>query len=579
MSAPAFLSEQAQYFLADQTSAFQSALAEWSANGGERIHRLWARDASLWTTADEARWLGWLDIVERLQAAPEAMLRLAAELREASVRHVVVLGMGGSSLCPDVLRATFGQQPAWPALSIIDSMVPGQVAAALAPLELDQTVFIVASKSGSTIEPNVLKQYCWAQVEQRVGPERVGQHFVAITDPNTKMEEVAKRDGFRRIIFGDPTIGGRYSALSPFGMTAAAAMGLDLRSLLARAAAMVQACREPNAGQNPGVALGLAMGVLWRAGRDKLTVMASPGVGLLGAWLEQLIAESTGKQDRGIVPVDDEPATLLANYGADRAFCYVRLTDGPDPAQDTRAAELRQAGHPVIVVPVAQRANLGAEFFRWEIATAVAGAVLGINPFDQPDVEAAKIAARSVTAQYEATGSLPSETPRASQDGLTLYVPESYAPRLAPGAAPATLLGWLAAHLATLGPGDYFAINAFLEMNAGHQERLQRIRARVLSHKKVATTLGYGPRFLHSTGQLHKGGPNRGVFLQLAGGDPQDLAIPGQKFSFGVLKTAQAQGDYAVLAERGRRIVRIDLGPDTLAGLDRLDRLIEAALS
>lgn len=579
MAALNLASPAPQYALAGVTPGFTATLAEWSANDGERIARLWAHDATLWTGGDEARWLGWLDIVPRLQGGLEPLVDLANELRRDGIRHAVVVGMGGSSLGPDVLRATFGPQAEYPELAVIDSMVPAQIAALTEQLDLSRTVFLIASKSGSTIEPNVLKQFFWDRVGVLVGADRVGRHFVAITDPGTKMEELARRDQFRRTVFGDPTIGGRYSALSPFGMTPAAVMGLDVGDLLARARRMVDQCQRREAASNPGVSLGLALGTLWQAGRDKLTLIASPRIGLLGAWLEQLIAESTGKEGRGIVPIDDEPPQPVEHYANDRLFCYLRLASDPSAEQDARVAALSAAGQPVLVIPIAEPAELGAEFFRWELATAVAGAVLGINPFDQPDVEAAKIAARQVTAAYEASGTLPAEEPTAVEGSCRLYIAPGYSDRLASAGGGPTLVSWLRAHLATLGPGDYFALNAFLPMHPSMEAALRQLRLLVLERRHVATTLGFGPRFLHSTGQLHKGGPESGVFVELTSDDAVDLAIPGQRYSFGVLKLAQAQGDYAVLAERGRRIVRIHLGADVPAELSRLQQWFAEALA
>jgi hypothetical protein len=466
-------------------------------------------------------------------------------------------------------------------LLILDSTVPAQVAALDKKLDPATTLFIVASKSGSTIEPNSFKQFFFDRCVKTLGAEQAGGRFIAVTDPGTHMQRVAEGDGFRAVYFGKPDIGGRFSALSNFGMVPAASSGIDAPAFLRTAHEMVKACGpEVAPSQNPGVMLGLAIGVIAKAGRDKLTLITSPGIAGLGAWLEQLIAESTGKQGIGIVPVDGEKPADPATYGNDRLFIYSRLAAAPDASQDAAVAALAKAGHPVITLELPTTLHLGQEFFRWEIATAAAGAVLGINPFDQPDVESAKIAARSLMSAYESTGKLPEETPFCVDCGLKLFADAKNAAALtnaAGGASDAAAI--LKAHLSRVGAGDYFAVNAYVEMIDAHDVEIQRLRHAVRDAKQVATTVGYGPRFLHSTGQLHKGGPNSGVFLQITADDAAPLSIPGQKYDFGVLKSAQAQGDFAVLAERGRRIVRVHLGSDVAAGLKTLRELIVAAVS
>jgi len=475
-----------------------------------------------------------------------------------------------------VLRRTFGRQLGAPELLVMDSVVPAQIRAILKQIDLRSTVFLVASKSGSTIEPNTLKQLFWDEVSKAVGPEKVSDHFVAITDPGTKMEQIARSERFRAILYGRPDIGGRYSALSKFGMVPAAAMGLNVRRFLTGAHLMTQACRQHEA--NPGVELGCALGVLAKQGRDKVTIIASPGIGLLGAWVEQLVAESTGKQGVGIVPVDDEIPGPPSLYGADRLFVYARLATAPSATQDAAVAALEAAGYPVVVVDVHSEYDLGQEFFRWEVATAVAGAILKINPFDQPDVEAAKIAARKLTSEYETTGTLAAPTALVSEAGMTAFAGAEYARRLTGTGGGSGLDAVLRQHLGSIEAGDYFAINAYVDMNDANIATLQSLRHAVRAAKKCATTLGFGPRFLHSTGQLHKGGANNGVFLQITADDAHDLAIPGQRFSFGILKTAQAQGDFEVLVERNRRVLRIHLGADVTQGLQVLGQRIAALL-
>jgi transaldolase/glucose-6-phosphate isomerase len=556
-------------------SAVRDEIAAWKKNG--RMTRLWARDASVWANQDEAKWLGWLDALDREQKNLSKLRALAGEVRAERFTHALLLGMGGSSLGPEVLATTFGKRSGFPELHVLDSTVPAQVRAVESRVDLARTIVIVASKSGSTLEPNVFKQYFFSRMIGAVGAANAGKHFVAITDPGSKMQKVAEGDGFRHIFFGEPTIGGRYSALSPFGLVPAAVIGLDVDAFLASTARMAAACGASVEGEpNPGLVLGALLGIAATQGRDKLTLIASPGIVSLGAWLEQLIAESTGKDGKAIVPVDLEPAGDPARYGADRVFAYLRLATAPDPDQDTLADALAKAGQPVIRIDVADTSSLGQEFFRWEIATAVAGAVLKINPFNQPDVEASKIETRKLTDAYESSGALPAETPLLSGDGLMLFTDSANADALQKAAPAGTVESYIAAHLARLGDGDYLALLGYVAMNARHAGILQRIRAIVRERRGVATCLGFGPRFLHSTGQAYKGGPNSGVFLQITSDDESDVAIPDQRYSFGVVKAAQARGDFDVLAERGRRALRVHVGADDVAdGLQKLCDIVE----
>ncbi len=553
------ISQQTLHLPADLAGRVQEALEDWKISG--KVRRLWARDASLWTNADEPKWMDWLGIVEDQLERADEFRDFAAAVRKKGYTHVLLCGMGGSSLCPDVLRATFGQTPGFPKLVVLDSTDPAQVAAVEKQVDLAHTLVIVSSKSGSTLEPNIFKQYFFQQAN------RNGAQFVAITDPGSQMEQVAKRDRFGDIFHGLPGIGGRYSALSDFGMIPAAGMGLDVPDFLDRANAMVVSCSSCLAAdQNPGVMLGLALGAAARHGRDKLTLIASPAIGLLGAWLEQLIAESTGKDGKAIIPVDVEPAGAPEAYGSDRVFCYLRLATGADAAQDALVDALQAAGQAVVRIAIEDPRDLGQEFFRWEIATAVAGSVLGIHPFNQPDVEASKIETKKLTSAYELTGSLPAETPFFAGEGVKLFSDEANAEALAGG----SLAEILRKHLGRLGAGSYFGLLAYVEQNAAHEAILQRIRAAVRDRYRVATCLGFGPRFLHSTGQAYKGGPNSGVFLQITADDARDLAVPDQKFTFGVVKAAQARGDFAVLVERKRRALRVHLGADVQRGLEAL---------
>jgi transaldolase/glucose-6-phosphate isomerase len=554
-------------------AAVREVLGDW--RSGDRTARLWRGEPALWSGRDEDRWVGWLRIVDEMRARADDFRAFAADVRGAGFASVVVLGMGGSSLCPDVLARTFGRIRGFPELLVLDSTVPAQVRALERRLDLAHTLFIVSSKSGTTIEPSVFLDYFLDRTRSALGAE-ASRRFVAVTDPDSALEAQARREGFRRVFLGAPSVGGRFSALSPFGLAPAAAMGLDVGRLLDRAAAMAEACGPgvPPA-ENPGVHLGAVMGAAARAGRDKLTVVASPAIEGLGAWLEQLVAESLGKQGKGVVPVAGEPLGPPPAYGADRLFAYVRLSSAPSREQDAAMARLSAAGQPVVRIDVAAPLDLGREFFRWEIATATAGSILGVNPFDQPDVEAAKVAARKVTSAYEQEGRLPDETPALEGDGLRLFADPENARALSAAAGVGSVDAWVRAHLGRLLPGDYFAVNAFVEMSGANEAKIQDIRARVRDRRQVATTVGFGPRFLHSTGQLHKGGPASGVYLHLTADDAEALPIPGRRYDFGVLAKAQASGDFDVLASRGRRILRVHLGRDVAAGLAALRRIVE----
>jgi transaldolase/glucose-6-phosphate isomerase len=550
----------AQLLAAVAESAAKGAQANGNGNGS--VARIWARDAGVWTGADEASWLGWLDIADRQLADADRLREIADDVRTTGFEHIVLLGMGGSSLAPEVLAKTFGRQDGFPELTILDSTDPAQVRSVEESVDLAKTLFIVSSKSGSTLEPNIFKQYFFDRLTRTrsVGDEEAGRRFIAVTDPGSKVEGLAKADGFRRIESGDPSIGGRYSALSNFGLVPAAAMGLDVVELLERATRMARSCGpDVPPAENPGLVLGTTIGLCAKGGRDKLTLVVSSGVADLGAWLEQLIAESTGKEGKGVIPVDREPLGAPDAYGDDRLFVHIRLDGDSDEEQERAVSELERAGHPVVRIRLKDVYDVGAEFFRWEFATAVAGSVIGINPFDQPDVEASKIATRKLTSEFEATGSLPAEEPLRVDD--------------------ADFERAVAAHLAQIGAGDYAALLAYLPMTAEHEAVLTEIRTLIRDRTKAATCVGFGPRFLHSTGQAYKGGPNSGVFLQLTCDDEADLAVPGQRYSFGVVKAAQARGDLEVLAERGRRALGVHLGSDVAAGLDRLRDAVRAALT
>src|ERR1044072_77503 len=550
-------------------------LDEWSAN--KKVAQLWAGDASLWSGEDEDKWVGWLTLVDEQRKTLRRFANFAAEVKDAGFAHALVLGMGGSSLCPEVLRKSFGRIQGFPELHVLDSTDPAQVSSFENKIDLTNTLFFVSSKSGTTLEPNIFKQYFFERVREAVGDDEAGQRFIAITDPGSKLREAAEHDKFRKIFLGVPSVGGRYSAFSDFGLAPACAMGIDVERFLGKADAMAQACRlSPK--DNPGVILGAVLGVAHNEGRDKITIVASPGINDLGAWLEQLIAESTGKNGKGVIPVDRESLGPPDIYGDDRVFAYLRLLTAPDPSQDAAIEKISSAGHPVVRISLPDVYDLAQEFFRWEIATATAGAIIGINPFNQPDVEASKIETRKLTEQYEQTGSLPKETPIFENDGTKLYADAKNASDLEKVVSDRSLSGYLKAHLDRVKPNDYFALLAYIEMNDAHERELQSARHAVRDAKRVATCLGFGPRFLHSTGQAYKGGPDSGVFLQITCDDAAELKVPDQKYTFGVVKAAQARGDFAVLAERGRRALRVHLGADVGADLAKLNESLRMAV-
>ncbi|HXH68976.1 MAG TPA: bifunctional transaldolase/phosoglucose isomerase [Pyrinomonadaceae bacterium] len=547
-------------------TAVQTKFDDWQKEN--KISRVWEKDASVWTNDDEAKWLGWLDIAETELSDVQKYRDFAEDVEDFS--DVALLGMGGSSLCPEVFSITFGKQN----FHILDSTVPAQIKTLESKIDLAKTLFIVASKSGSTLEPNTFKQYFFQKVSQVVGKENAGKQFIAITDPNSKMQQVAERDNFRKIFFGNSEIGGRFSALSVFGLVPASAMRIDVEDFLTRTMEMVQACRNNDPSENPGAILGTILGVCQTSGRDKLTIFTSKEIYDVGAWLEQLIAESTGKSDISIIPVDREKIQPPKNYGNDRVFAYLKLKDDSDEQEDA-IAELEKAGQPVVRIQIADKLNLGQEFFRWEFATAVAGSIMQINTFNQPDVESAKIEAKKLTEEYERTGKLPDEKPFYEENGIKLFADERNLTELNKTVGnEKSLKSYLKAHLDKIKENDYFALLAYIEMNRENENLLQEIRHQVLQEKRVATCLGFGPRFLHSTGQAYKGGANEGVFLQVTSNDATDLRVPGQKYTFGIVKAAQARGDFQVLLDRSRRALRVHLGENAAEDLRKLAEII-----
>jgi transaldolase/glucose-6-phosphate isomerase len=543
-------------------TAVHTSLDDWKRE--DKIARLWQKDATLWTNTDEAKWLAWLDVVGAELNDLQKYKEFAEDVKQFD--SIVLLGMGGSSLCPEVLSITYGKTH----FHILDSTVPSQVKTVENKVDLAKTLFIVASKSGSTLEPNCFKQYFYERVSQAVGKENAGKHFVAITDPGSKMQSVAERDGFRKIFFGNPEIGGRFSALSPFGIAAGTSMGLDMEDFLNRADEMVSACKNQELSENPGAVLGTILGVAHSQGRDKLTIFTSDDIYDVGAWLEQLIAESTGKEGVSIIPVDRE--FIQGEYGDERVFVYLRTKDSPE---SFAVEDLEKQDQPVIRIVFDDKMNLGQEFFRWEFATAVAGSIMQINPFNQPDVESAKVEAKELTNAYEETGSLPAESPFFEENGIKLFSDEANVSELDSLVEEKNLANYLKAHFSRIKENDYFALLAYIEMSQEHENLLQELRHFVLDTKKVATCLGFGPRFLHSTGQAYKGGANNGVFLQITSDDAVDFPVPEQKYTFGVVKSAQARGDFQVLVDRKRRALRVHLGADVKKGLEELLNAID----
>src|SRR5262245_32779816 len=575
--------------LGEATADYEAAVER--ARSEEWVNRLFARDVTLWSSDPRvgegiAERLGWLDAPEHFTEQIAGLEGFGDGLVEEGYETAVVAGMGGSSLAPDVLHRTFGSQEGYLALRILDSTDPAYVSATLDDLDPLRTLMIIASKSGTTTEPNAFLAYAWSRTAAALDAirhrayERPGQNFVAITDPGKAAESIAHHDEFREIFYNPPDIGGRYSALTYVGLVPASLIGIDLDALLASATAMLGASREPDPAANPSVSLGLAVGTLAKGGRDKLTFLPDEEIGAFGAWAEQLIAESTGKPGVGIVPVDLEPLGAVEAYGQDRAFVRIAVNGGTDGGRDALASALEDAGHPVIRIDVADPIDLGAEAVRWEVAIAIAGAVLGIDAFDQPNVEEAKQLTRNLLEQGgrghdegSENGAAP-QGPIASGDGIELH--GDAALRLTHGDG--GIVGELGRHLARRKANAYLCLQAFIAPSPERDAVIARIRSLMRDRTGRATTAGYGPRFLHSTGQLHKGGAPIGWFLQLTSDHPNDVPIPGWPYSFGNLIDAQAAGDFAAIESHDLPILRVHLGADPDAGLAALEGAIAAAL-
>ncbi|HET7030603.1 MAG TPA: hypothetical protein VFI34_08835 [Candidatus Limnocylindrales bacterium] len=586
---PAAFVAMPEMTLGDGAGAYDAALAQ--ARDERWAERLWDRDPTLWSSNERVQAaisdrLGWLDAPAHFTEQIAALEGFGEGAREAGFRAAVVGGMGGSSLAPDVLHRTFGSAEGWLDLRILDSTDPAAVGATVDDLDPLTTLWIVASKSGTTTEPLAFQADAWDRAEKALRAHRAprwehaGELQVAVTDPGKSVEAIPHHDELREVFLNPPDIGGRYSALTYVGLVPASLIGLDLDALLASAAAMAGACREPDPAANPGVSLGLAIGTLAKAGRDKLTFLTDPAIDRFGAWVEQLIAESTGKHGTGIVPIDREPVGAIETYGSDRVFVRLSLAgagDGPT-AGDSFADAAAGAGHPVIRIELADPIDVGGECFRWEVATAIAGAVLGIDPFDQPNVEEAKELTRKVLAAASSDEGPAAPPPPAivtdPEAGLALH--GDAALRLTDGDQ--TIVGELARHLARRKANAYLALQAFIQPTAATDAALDRIRGLLRDATHCATTAGYGPRFLHSTGQLHKGGTPSGWFLQLTSDHPVDRPIPGWPYTFGRLIDAQAEGDFAAIEAHDLPILRVHL-TDPEPGLAALEGALREALA
>ncbi|MEW6141859.1 MAG: glucose-6-phosphate isomerase [Chloroflexota bacterium] len=509
------------------------------------VERIWKKDHTVWKPEPDeiTNRLGWLTCIQQMRRQVDALTSFASEVRESGFRHVVLLGMGGSSLGPEVLRQTFGSAGGYPELIVLDSTVPSRIMTVADSIDLAHTLFLVSSKSGTTIEPNSLFLYFESLVATAVGKENTGNNFIAITDPGTSLAELASAKRFRRTFINPPDIGGRYSVLSYFGLVPASLIGVDIAKLLDRAGRMQKECNEAiSLSANPGAGLGAVMGKLALSGLDKLTLFTSPSIGSLGLWIEQLIAESLGKDGKGIVPVAGEPFVDTERYGEDRLFVCLRVSNDDNSALDHVISKLRLAGRPLVLLDMEDRYDLGAQFFHWEFATAIAGAIMGVHPFDQPNVQSAKQATENILKEYIDTGEIH------QSGGMDL---------------PASLLSGARSH-------NYLAVLAYVQQTSQLDGVMSEFRRRIVDKFSLATTFGYGPRYLHSTGQLHKGGPNTGLYLLITAQHESDISISGRPYSFSLLADAQAIGDLRALRTAGRRVARVHLGRGDAAAISRL---------
>ncbi|MEA1977576.1 MAG: glucose-6-phosphate isomerase [Chloroflexota bacterium] len=545
------------------------------------LKRIWKHDHTVWKSEPDeiTNRLGWLHVPGEMKEVVPELKRFTDEIRESGFQYVVLLGMGGSSLAPDVFQTTFGSADRYPELFVLDSTDPGAIQNLIEKIDLAKTLFIVSTKSGSTVETLSLNKFMYTKIADAVGVDQAGMHFVAVTDPGSNLEKLAKKARFRRIFLNNPDIGGRYSALSYFGMVPAALIGMDIDTLLDRALSVARASSEDvTVKENPAAKLGVALGELAKAGRDKLTFVISQEMESFGGWIEQLMAESTGKEGKGILPVVGEKLAAPKTYGDDRVFVWLHLKDDNSFA---RAFEsLVEAGHPVIEIILGDAYDIGGQFFLWEMATAIAGQRLDINPFDQPNVESAKVKAREMMAAYQEQGQLPAEEPLIEVDGIKVYAiaPDINFPIEVEGGP--SLKEIFNGFLGAADPGAYFTVQAYLPDTEETYQALSALRHGMRDRTGFATTFGYGPRFLHSTGQMHKGDGSNGLFIQITSEKPADLAIPDKagddksSISFGVLIQAQALGDRRALQEEGRKVIRFHLDGDVQGGLQKLSEAL-----
>ena len=537
------------------------------------VQRIWDKDHTVWSAepTEITNRLGWLQSPEVMFGSIPEIEALVAEVKAAGFTHALLLGMGGSSLAPEVFHFTFGAREGFLELAVLDSTDSGAVLNLARKVEPEKTLFIVSTKSGGTVETLSFLKYFYNHAVDVLGRDKGGVHFAAITDPASSLEKMAGELNFRKIFLNDPDIGGRYSVLSYFGLAPAGLLGMDLRCLLERAKTMAEACRNPVPEDNPGAVLGAVIGELALAGRDKLTLLASPQLRHFGAWVEQLVAESTGKEGKGILPVDLEEPGPPEVYGDDRLFVYSKLAG--DTSCDGHVAALKAAGHPVVELILNDLYDLGGEFFRWQFATAVACHILGVNPFDQPNVESAKMVARKMVSTYTEKGELPQPQATLTTDNLKIYTDVEV------DTLQGALEVFFASALADGGPSaarSYVAIQAYLQPTTATEKALRALATKIRDKFKLATTIGFGPRFLHSTGQLHKGDAGNGLFIQITADTLEDTPIPNAPgntescMSFGVLKTAQALGDHQALKEAGRKVIRLHLEGEVREGLQTI---------
>lgn len=551
-------------------TAVQETLQSWQCE--HKIQRLWSKDTTLWTHTDENQWMGWLNIASAYGDIPKIQ-QLAQSLQAEGIRHIILLGMGGASLFPAMLAQTFAQLSDYPRLQVLDSIDPRHIQHLEATIDLKATCFIVSSKSGDTLETHLLKNYFYSRMQAILPQSAVGARFIAITVRNTALDLMAQQEHFRALFYCEPSIGGRYSALSNFGIVPAGLMGIDIQAFLMNAMTMQKACL-PNVSveNNPAVLLGVLLGVAALRGQDKVTFILTPSIAGLGEWLEQLIAESTGKNGKGLIPVNQEPLGEPQSYNHDRIFIYLRLAETPDLEQDQVVAKLEQNGFMVIKLQIPKKLMLAGELFRWEMTTAVISSILGINPFNQPDVECSK----QLTIQFIESKKTVSQMPVFfAEHHLSLYLDEKSSQSWLPSVHVANLINYLTAYFAQIKAGDYINLAAFLELSAENNVWLQRIRQCLRDYTTAATCVGFGPRFLHSTGQTYKGGPNTGLFVQITADIGDDLAVPERPYSFGDVMAAQAHADFMTLVSRGRRIIRLHIQQDVVSGLEQIYHIIQ----